>query len=352
MKYRVHRNMKTNKYINYMKNNVSFISLCLSILFPIAFVFNILFFWGYLIEIKSINLLPSVLLNGNLPVVIFLSLYFFYVLLYIPIFLTRMNFIKKYIVNLKELIIFIISNIFEYILFYSAFLWDERYVLLLTLLNLSAYCVLYKIKYKNLFSLNFFNNFFQNFLYSLMSFIMMPFFIFFLFYYDTDKFFDKNVFSEVYIIYCILLLFIGTIFLINKNHIEYLSNRLKCLKRLEINNINYIKVFFILCSLSILLIMFLPQVKVNKSVMIFMGVRDAKDKCYQIENNFFDNNFLSSENNDFEFNSEAKCYKGKILWRIGDTYVFQFFNKKDSDDEAFIFQLKKEDIYLVQGVKK
>ncbi|WP_407902197.1 hypothetical protein [Gallibacterium anatis] len=83
-----------------------------------------------------------------------------------------------------------------------------------------------------------------------------------------------------------------------------------------------------------------------------LGIRDAKEKCYYIDSKFFEKNDVGERLTLFNTCENKNSYKGKVLWRVGDVYVFQISNKNDvseeNKDDNFIYQIEKEYIHLIQ----
>ncbi|MFU2126689.1 hypothetical protein ACLQ85_01375 [Gallibacterium anatis] len=339
-----------NYSLEKIKEYIILVEHFLVIFLPIVVLFNIIFVWGYLAGIKAVNLFVNVLSFSGMPILLFLAFLYFMIILVLLITICRLYYIRgvflqgdyKYIALILCSIELLLLNLPFYLIGNSVgnyYIFIPYVVVILINVILAFKISKCKVKTKNnvgdkkidLPSFLFFSCLFLAF---------FPTSILFLYYGNVDKVSDFVVYAS-YGIYSILI-FLLYLFII------FCSRERKFLNYKR----DWIFLGVIVIFLSLFFVMFIPYFKLSDSVMVMLGIRDAKEKCYYIDSKFFEKNDVGERLTLFNTCENKNSYKGKVLWRVGDVYVFQISNKNDvseeNKDDNFIYQIEKEYIHLIQ----
>lgn len=336
------------KNMNYslekIKEYIILVEHFLVIFLPIVVLFNIIFVWGYLAGIKAVNLFVNVLSFSGMPILLFLAFLYFMITLILLIPLCRLYYIRGILLRGDHKRIVLVLCIVELFLlnlpFYLIeYLGGSYYIFIpygvSLLINIILGYKIYKFRSKtdskniDLPNFLFFSTFFV---------IFFPISVLFLYY---GKFYEVSD-EVIYLSYGVysILIFVLCCFV------------LSCMEKFFSQTQSWICLGISTIFVTIIFIMFIPYLKLSDSVMVMLGVRDYKEKCYYIDSKFFERNNISKSLTLFNTCENKDSYKGKVLWRVGDVYVFQVSHKndvsKENKDDNFIYQIEKEYIYLIQ----
>ncbi|MFU2133087.1 hypothetical protein ACLRAC_11785, partial [Gallibacterium anatis] len=68
-------------FLEKIKEYISLVEHLFVVFVPVIVLFDVLFVWGYLVEIKAVNLFVNVLSFSEMPILLFLAFLYFMIIL-------------------------------------------------------------------------------------------------------------------------------------------------------------------------------------------------------------------------------------------------------------------------------